>query len=563
MPTDNIYSEKLSTKILAELLVAKGVRHVIMSPGSRNAPLVVSLARRSQLSCRVIIDERSAAFVALGMAQQLSEPVALVCTSGTALLNYAPAVAEAYYQRIPLIVISADRPEEWIDQDDSQTVRQKKALSPFVKASYQLPSDPSCDDERWYINRQVNEALNRAVMTPAGPVHINVPLREPLYGTICYNDVERKIIDLPVVPILPDEVVLELAQKISTTPRVMILATFSAPDIQLSQLLSSVALLPQVVLLTESISNLLVDEAIPTIDRLLSVMPQNEQSVYAPDLLITFGGAPISRMIKRFLRIHRPTEHWRIDMTDMIVDTMQSLTRHIRVTPTQFFSSVLPSLRETLSRYKSLWHNLQDEATSRHDAYLSTIPWCDLSAYARLIQAIPQGSVLQLSNGTSIRYAQLFDYRHVLRSDGNRGTSGIDGSLSTAVGAAMVTDADTLTVCVIGDMSFLYDAGALAIRPLPSNLRIVVLCNGGGGIFRFIPGPSTLPELEPYFELPQDIDVEGYACLHRCDFYRAVDIVSLEDVLTRFFAPAARPAILAIETPRLINADILRGYFSR
>lgn len=561
MTSNNEYSEIVSTKILAELLVAKGVRRAVLSPGSRNAPLVVSLSRRPELSCRVVIDERSAAFVALGMAQQSGEPVALVCTSGTALLNYAPAVAEAYYQRLPLIVISADRPEEWIDQDDSQTIRQRNALSPYVKASYQLPAVPVCDDERWYINRQVNEAINLSLSAPAGPVHINVPLREPLYATRLYTEQERVVSSVPVERTLSHDTVCELAQKISSARRVMILATFGAPDTTLTALLERVAALPQVVLLTETISNIPVANAIPTIDRVLSVMPGDYQAEYAPEILITFGGAPVSRMIKRYLRAHRPVEHWRIDESEHIIDTMQSLTRHIRLAPSRFFSALLPLLLPSDSDYGRSWQLLRSEAAECHTQYVAVAPWCDLTAFSILLPTIPQGAALQLSNGTSVRYAQLFETPRLFRSDGNRGTSGIDGSLSTAVGAAMASD--RLTVCIIGDMSFLYDAGALAIRQLPPNLRIVVLCNGGGGIFRFIPGPSTLPELEPYFEIPQDVNVGGYASLHGIPCYHAADGDTLRDLLPQFFAPADTPVILAIETPRLLNAEILRDYFSR
>ena len=558
---DNLYSEKETAKILTELLVRKGVRRVLLSPGSRNAPLIISLTRRRELSCRVVLDERVAAYMAVGMAQQSGEAVALVCTSGTALLNYAPAVAEAFYQRLPLIVISADRPEEWIDQDDSQTIRQYAALAPFVKASYRLPAELSCADERWYANRLVNEVLNTALASPQGPVHLDVPFREPLYGIKTYPTPERTIEAVPVASTLPDAEARRLAAMLSSGKRVLIVASFAVPDVALASLLTRAAAFPQVVLLTESLANLPVAEAIPTIDRVLSVMPADLLVEYRPDILITFGGAPVSRRLKRFLRENRPEEHWRLDTDGHIVDTMQSLTRHIRLAPSDFFAAVSPYWQPAACSYRDLWRALREEAARRHDAFLSSAAWSDLTAFSLLMPALPAGAAVQLSNGMTVRYAQLFEYPQVFRSDGNRGTSGIDGSLSTAVGAAIASN--RLTVCIIGDMSFLYDAAALAAGDLPLNLRIVVICNGGGGIFRILAGVSELSESETCFETVRRVDVEGYARLYGIDFYRAADAVSLRNLLPRFFQETGRVAILAIETPRLLNAEVLKAYFSR
>lgn len=558
---DNLYSEKETAKILAELLVRKGVRRVLLSPGSRNAPLIISLTRRCELSCRVVLDERVAAYMAVGMAQQSGEAVALVCTSGTALLNYAPAVAEAFYQRQPLIVISADRPEEWIDQDDSQTIRQYAALAPFVKASYRLPAELSCVDERWYANRLVNEALNTVLASPQGPVHLDVPFREPLYGIKTYPMPERAIETVPVASTLPDAEARRLAAMLSSGKRVLIVASFAVPDAALASLLTRAAAFPQIVLLTESLANLPVAEAIPTIDCVLSVMPADRLAEYRPDILITFGGAPVSRRLKRFLRENRPEEHWRLDTGGHIVDTMQSLTRHIRLAPSDFFAAVSPYWQPAACEYRDLWRALREEAARRHDAFLSLAAWSDLTAFSILMPALPAGAAVQLSNGMTVRYAQLFEYPQVFRSDGNRGTSGIDGSLSTAVGAAIASNKPT--VCIIGDMSFLYDAAALATGDLPPNLRIVVICNGGGGIFRTLAGVSELSESEICFETVRRVDVEGYARLYGIDFYRAADAASLRNLLPRFFQETGRVAILAIETPRLLNAEVLKAYFSR
>lgn len=556
-------SDKECCTILANLLVAKGIKRVVLSPGSRNAPLIVSFARLREVEKFVVLDERSAAFMAMGMAQQTGEPVAVVCTSGTALLNYAPAVAEAYYQHVPLIVVSADRPEEWIDQDDSQTLRQKNIFSSFVKASYSLPAEITCEDERWYVNRSVNEAINRSMSPKPGPVHINVPLREPLYclREICNSRSERVITPLPVNTCLREDTVKELSELISRSKKVMILASFGKPDAELSFLLNRLSSFPQVIVLTETISNLRIDESIPAIDRVLSIISDEEKSKFSPDLLITFGGSLVSRMIKQFLRKYPPAEHWSLDENLRIADTMQCMSRHIRMNPVDFFSQLVDHIYPSESYYHDLWINRRAEATYRHEHYLANIEWSDLKAFSRIFPAIPPRSVLQLSNSTPIRYAQLFEYNQIERSDCNRGVSGIDGATSTAVGAACVRTG--LTVFITGDMGFLYDSNALWNRYVPPTLKIIVMKNGGGGIFRFIQGPSDLPELKAYFETVQNVDVEGFARLHGFDCYTAASEDELEKVLPDFFQLSDKPAILSVETPRTVNDRVLKGYFKR
>ena len=316
---------------LVALCLSHGVRRVVLSPGSRNAPLLVAFAREKAIEHLVVVDERVAGFIALGMATRSGEPVALVCTSGTALLNYAPAVAEAYYRHVPLIVISADRPDEWIDQDDSQTIRQQGVLGAFVKQSYHLPAHAD-DTSLWYARRLINDALLQAQTPCSAPVHINVPLG----GSLCeVTDVAPEkpvcIEDMRPVQQLSPADAARLALTISGTRKVMILATMAAPSPVLQEALSLLAKLPQVVVLTESIANMHDDAFIPTIDRVLTVIDNSEKSDFAPQLLITMGGSPVSRMVKEFLRRYSPAEHWRIGNEPHVIDTMQSLTCRLQL----------------------------------------------------------------------------------------------------------------------------------------------------------------------------------------------------------------------------------------
>lgn len=559
---EKLYSDIESVRILVSLLIQKGIRNVVLSPGSRNAPLLVSIARSEHLHHRVITDERSAAFFALGMAQQSGEPVALVCTSGTALLNYAPAVAEAYYQGVPLIVISADRPTEWIDQDDSQTIRQRGALDLFVKKSFQLPGTIASEEEHWHANRLVNEAINLSRAARKGPVHVNIPLREPLYEFHHKTlQAERVIASTPAGNIIPGEILNQLRQEYSSATKVMIIAGFQAPDPALQQHIEQLAGFPNTVVFTESIANLTTPRSFPTIDRIISTVRPEESKTYAPELLITFGGAIVSRMIKAFIRNHPPRVHWHIDERTSPPDTYKSMTRHVQTSAGEFFKQFLttPFPFVSASEYAWKWLQKAETAASKHEAYVNRIPWCDLKAFSILLPAIPADSRLQLGNSTPIRYAQLFRHSQVSRSDANRGTSGIDGCTSTAIGAACAFEGTT--TLIVGDNSFLYDSNALWIKEIPSRLRIIVMQNGGGGIFRFLPGPSALQEVEKFFQTPHKVDLKQLASVYNFDVYKVSDEISLQQVLVQFFLPSRRPAILIIETPGDTSGEILKRYF--
>lgn len=546
---------------LVSLLVCKGVRHAVLSPGSRNAPLLIAFAREHSIQHYVVVDERVAAFMALGIAARSDAPVALVCTSGTALLNYAPAVAEAYYRHIPLIVISADRPEEWIDQDDSQTLRQRGVMGAFVKGSYHLPVSTSGNTEDWYATRVVNDALNVAQTPCKGPVHINIPFREPLCGTGEYLSESSPVIAMmqPVRSLSHDDIEI-LSAEWNACDKVMILVTLSQPSALLLDALRRLARLPQVIILTESVANVYDSSFIPTIDRVLTTIDNSEKTTFAPRLLVSLGGPPVSRMVKEFLRRYKPDAHWRIGNETHIIDTMQCLTRKITAEPADILAQLSERFQPVQSGYAALWKHQEAIATHLHDNFIAAAPWCDLKAFSILLPAIPEGTNLHLSNGTSVRYAQLFHTPQVF-SYCNRGVSGIDGCTSTALGASCVDCG--MTLLVTGDMSFGYDLGALATGYQSSRFKVVVINNGGGGIFRFIKGPSDLPELEECFEVRRRLPVQSYAEIHGFRFFRAESEAGLYAILPRFFAETRQPALLSVDTPNETNAEVLRAYMRR
>lgn len=558
--TNSLTSDKEGIRILTEILVEKGVKRVVLSPGSRNAPLLVAFARELRIKHYVVLDERSAAFFALGMAQQSGEPVALACTSGTAPLNYAPAIAEAYYQRLPLIVISADRPIEWIDQDDSQTIRQNGMLNNIVKASYQLPAEIRDDDERWYANRLVNDALNYALKGRKGPVHINLPLREPLYGVRSYPDKPlRKVEFMDTTAMLSSEMMADLVNRFNKYQKIMILAGFHLPNMVLKTSLHSLAAFKQVVVLSETPSNLGSNRHISMIDRVLATIQEEEKPDFAPDLLITYGGPLISRHIKAFLRKYSPKEHWSLDRSEHPADTFKVLTTQINLEAEAFFPALGEWVKTSDSDYAGRWQEKKKLSVVRHESFSHNVTWSDWQAFSYILPDLPKGIAVQLSNSTPVRYAQLFEYLQVGRVDSNRGTSGIDGSTSTAVGAACLNEG--MTLLITGDMSFIYDSNALWNNYITPRLKIIVMKNGGGGIFRFIPGPSELEELEECFETKREVDIKGFALLHHFQYEHAGNIDELKKVLPEFFKISDQATILEIETPGDKNAEILKAYF--
>lgn len=552
----------LSCNILTDLLIAHGVRHAVISPGSRNTPLIIVLSRREEITCHVVIDERSAAFIALGMGVQSGAPIALVCTSGTALLNYAPAVAEAFYRHIPLVVISADRPEEWIDQDDSQTLWQQDALAPYVKRSCDISARIDFPNGPWWTDRMINDTLLEALNGRRAPVHINVRLDAPLNTQTEYHKGSARVIEM-VSPraSLPVSDIRAMAMPLASPARLLIIAGFHAPDEKLNRALIRLASLPNVVVMTESISNLHSPSFISRIDSTLCRLSEDEKSAMRPDTVITIGGAIVSRHIKEWLRSLPDLEHWHIGISHTTIDCFKHLTKRVEIDETIFMTQLAAAMQPHRAQceYACQWHEAALRAKDIHNTYVCNAPWSDLKALSYVFAQIPRRCNLHLSNGTAIRYAQLMESGHVHRSECNRGVSGIDGCTSTALGASAMYNG--VTVLISGDMSFQYDISALSSRLMTPRFKMIVMCNGGGGIFRFIGATSALPETEQFFAVGTNLPLRQLCDGYGIEYYEASDEASLKSSFGKFITEHERPALLAIHTPPQVSAEVLKGYF--
>ena len=511
-----MYSNKEQVNILTSLLVAHGVRHAVVCPGSRNSPIVHNLNECPDIACYPVTDERSAGFYALGMSQARRQPVVVCVTSGTALLNLAPAVAEAYYQHIPIVVISADRPAAWIDQLDGQTIPQPDALGRFVRKAVSLP-EPHDDDTRWYCNRLVNEALIAALQGGCGPVHINVPITEPLFD---YS-----------VASLPEE------RKIS----------FAAADMSpatLSHITRMFLQAKRPLLISGQPMNPLFDEAVSLV---------GDDEAYIPDFVLYIGGSIVSKRLKRFLR--KAKETWVVNASGEVNDTFMNLTHIFQGDGEAVADHIRFMMVMEPHPFMQKWDELLSRIRQQADAYE---PAYSQMAAVKYFERYVGEAQVHYANSTSIRLANSFAKHPVWC---NRGVNGIEGSLSTAAGFSVVSD--DRVCCVIGDLSFFYDRNALWNQSLRGNLRILLLNNGGGAIFEKF-APSLVSDGDVRNVMARHhTSARGMCADNGVEYHSATDAASLEEGLRRLTAPvASRPILLEVFTDAETDWACYRRYLA-
>jgi 2-succinyl-5-enolpyruvyl-6-hydroxy-3-cyclohexene-1-carboxylate synthase len=548
-----MYPKKELAQIVISACHQFKIETVVISPGSRNAPLTVGFFNHPAIETLSVVDERCAAFFALGIAQQTQKPVALLCTSGSALLNYYPAVAEAFYSNIPLVILSADRPKHLIDIGDGQTIRQENVFENHILFSANL-----IENEKFKTRNSqlIGEALQLSV-SQKGPVHINVPFDEPLYETVD----EMKTFHFPHISMSSldnSHIAYEsLARIWNSATKKMILVGVNYPDAALHELMDLYAEDDAVLLLTETTSNLHHEKAINSIDQLIFSLSDDEFKELQPDILITFGGMIVSKKIKQFLRKYQPKHHWNID-EKKATNTFFCLTEFIQTKPVDFFAHFNQFIQSSDSDYQSKWLHVRNEKRRKHSEYLSKITHSDFKVFEQVLERIPANCQLQISNSAVIRYAQLFTVKKSNHVFCNRGTSGIDGSTSTAVGAAFASNRQT--IFITGDLSFFYDSNALWNTNIPKSFRIVLINNSGGGIFKIIPGPKST-NATAYFETPHCLTAEHLCTMHGFEYQKAFSTETLEEQLEDFYNASEQPKLIEIFTSSEENDLVLKEYF--
>jgi 2-succinyl-5-enolpyruvyl-6-hydroxy-3-cyclohexene-1-carboxylate synthase len=540
---------------IAEICFKKGIREAILCPGSRCAPLTLSFVRHPGIRTRTISDERSAAFIGMGIAHQTQNPVVLICTSGSAAYNFAPAVAEAFFQQIPLVIITADRPLEWIGQLDGQTIDQQSIYGSHVKRSFQIREDIHPDND-WSINREVNEAINLCDQWPRGPVHLNVSLREPLYPaegeTIGFTPNLRIIEPVVTHHHLPTRLTQSLATQLQASTKTLIIVGQQDFSVNLIAAVHAFASQYRVPLIGEIISNMHpLPSRVAHSDIILGGVSAETQESLQPDLLITFGKSLLSRNLKQFIRRYKPSEHWHIqESVDQLRDPLQSITRTITASPEDFFnllSKTTPTA--TSSAYLDKWLSEDEKAAEAVRSFFENMVSGEFRFMYDVMSRLPDHVVLHLSNSMAVRYANLLglsEKKKGVQVFANRGTSGIDGCTSTAVGHALSDDG--VHVLITGDMAFFYDQNAFWNNyPVP-NLRIILLNNHGGAIFGMIDGPQGLPEAKEYFITNQPRTGKYVAQEFGFEYMHVTTSDKATSLIESFFRPDGRKKVLEFES---------------
>ncbi|MDR2815475.1 MAG: 2-succinyl-5-enolpyruvyl-6-hydroxy-3-cyclohexene-1-carboxylic-acid synthase [Proteiniphilum sp.] len=556
-----MYSEKKNVLQLVALLKAHGITRIVLSPGSRNAPLTHSFATDTDFTCYSVVDERSAGFFALGIIQATGKPAAVCCTSGTAALNLGPAVAEAYYQQLPLLAVTADRPTAWIGQMDGQTIPQAGLFREITRRSVQLPEIGNEQDE-WHCNRLINEAILSLNNGIKGPAHINIPLGEPLFG---FN---RET--LPSVRVIRQSVQGYMiykedgyAQRFAGYSKRMIIVGQLPPDNGLTAPLDKLHRKPGVVVLAEQLSNIPVKET-STFDAALYAASEKESDALTPDLIITLGGHIVSKRLKQFLRSANIREHWHISPTGEVADTFQRVTDIVRSDNKTFLDYLAEISPESgtatapsssgAKDFRDIWEKACASVT-KPDAAFS-----DLYAAGAFMQALPENISLHLGNSKSVRLAQLFDIPSSANVFCNRGTSGIEGSLSTAAGYAAASNRPTFLL--IGDLSFFYDMNGLWNNHRGRNLHILLNNNAGGEIFGMLQGLDKSDALHGYIAAAHTTEAKGWAEQQGFLYLSARNAEELRRHLPRFMdVKSEKPVLLEVFTSMEKNAAQIQSYY--
>ena len=554
------FSKNILAQSITDLCFKKNIKNIVISPGSRNAPLTLGFNLNPYFKTYSVVDERAAAFFALGIAQQVKFPVVLVCTSGSALLNYYPAISEAYYSNIPLVILSADRPERLLNIGDGQTINQNNVFDKNIGYSENLNQN-----DNYYLNLfglrdnnqdKINKALNFSIEKQT-PVHINIPFSEPLYeitNSLSVNTINK----LPGLNNQNIKNISSFRNKWQNSIKKIILIGVSSPEILCKKSIDLLASDSSLLVLTENTSNVYHPSFCNKIDQLIAPLTNKELKEFRPEILITIGGMIISKKIKAIFRDNKPKEHWHIGIHDAN-DTFFCLTKHFKTIPNNIISKLYENFNDNGTDYHNKWDLIISKRKEKHKKYLSELIYCDFKVFDYVLKSIPSNSMLQVSNSSAIRYTQLFDIDSSINVFCNRGTSGIDGSTSTAIGAASVFKGNT--VFITGDLSFFYDSNALWNNFIPTSFRIILINNKGGGIFKILTKDNNTELFKKFFETKHDLYAKDLCNMYGFEYFSSDDEDKLKNVLNDFYNQSEKPRLLEVITDNDYNQDYLLNYF--
>ena len=495
-------NDKMVLQLVA-LLKKFNVSKIVVSPGSRHNKLINTLQSDPFFKLYLVVDERSAAFFALGLIQECGETVAITCSSGTACMNYGSAIVEAYYQRLPLLVLSSDRVPELLNQCEDQMYDQASSFISCTKYHCQLPVIDTPRDE-WYCNRIINEALIELTHHGRGPVHINIPFAAhhgTAYDVKTLPDARKITVhQLPMLSSDWKNISLRLKDK-----KVMIIwgqSVYPLHVVEKSE--NAFAEKYNVAVLTDKMSNCHANNAIINTTVTMSIMKGNQAPALQPDIVISIGANYIfNNEIKAYLK-NGMSEHWQVGLEDKVCDPFHTLTDIFEMPESHFFDLLVENcFGKTENDYYLGWKEISDLPT------LPDMQYCELYAITKLMSQLPSNCDLQLANSQTIRMAHYIPIKEGIRVNCNRGVNGIDGSMSTAVGFG--ANSNRPLFYITGELSFFYDMNCLSIRHLSKKTRILLINNSGGAVMYDQPRNTSTDSLPIYLAAGETKVAKGWA----------------------------------------------------
>ena len=550
-----IISDKISAQKIVKLCEKQGIKDIVISPGSRNAPFIISFTNNPYFNCYSIVDERSAGYFALGIAQQKNKPVVLICTSGTATLNYAPAIAEAHYQGIPLLILTADRQQNGLSIGDGQSINQKGIYRNFCENNYSIIEDENDSSKENFA--LIQEAFYELTYKNKA-VHINIQLTEPLYNTIDISPIEK------CVSYGEDEnfdIKIEdkwIGEWDDFSSKLILISQNNENSQELSNLILDLTKKDKnIVVLTETTSNCFSKNFNSCIDRTISLINENNVKVFVPELTVTIGNSVISKKIKQLFRVNKPIEHWSVS-NPRKEDVFITNHKNIEGKAVDFFSSLIQKIKDnSKTNFKESWNKIQNTSTKNHQSFIENVPFSDLKAFDIILDNLPTCN-LQMGNSSVVRYIQLFNQRKDIQYNSNRGVSGIEGCTSTAIGASLVTKNSIL---ISGDISFFYDSNAFWNNHVPAYFKTIVINNGEGNIFKILPQPKENEKALPFFITPNSLSIEKFCDLYNLNYLVANNKENLEETIKELINTNNKPTVLEVNTVGIENDEILKEYF--
>ncbi len=550
--TKNMYTVEKNVQIVIALLKKHNIRHLVLSPGARNVPFVHSVENDSFFKCYSYVDERGAAHFAMGMAQELQEPVLISCTSSTACCNYLPAITEAYYHGVPLVVLTSDRDPRREGQMEDLMIHQNGMYRDVCRKYVQLPTVNTSEDFV-YCERLVNEALLELQHHGSGPVHINMPVYTnlskftdtlPEVRKICRHEIDKNEEEWNA-----QKVILESARKV-----MVIYGQTDTVSNDEVQLLERFVEKYNGVVIAEHMANVESEYVLNPYLLFEAMTPQCFPEELMPDLIITLGGR-VSSKLKSLLRAHsNKFKHWRVNEDGDVVDVFNTLTDVFECSSLYFLKFFTEERNIIDLSYYNIWQEYMKKII------FPKLPFSNVSTICKVMERIPEESNLHLSVLNNIRIAQYFPRKQNVRVYANLGACGIEGAVSTFLGQASVTS--RLSFLFVGDLSFFYDMNAVWNRYIRGNVRILMINNGGGAEFHLNFGTIMPDTVDQFVAASHDSSAKAWVESQGFIYISAKNEVELMDNLPRFVAEDSKaPIFFEVFTDRKIDGAIVRKIY--